>query len=401
MRLVLTEACRYYEISLFCAFVQATEDAPCVRTMRQAGAIPLGVSNVSELCMWMESSNKIYGRTNNPYHPGRMVGGSSGGEGCTQAAAASAFGIGSDVGGSIRMPSFFNGIFGHKGSSGAVDNRGQLPVAGPIVDTFLSTGPMCRFAGDLMPIFKLLTGPKKAKELKLDEPVDVKKVRFFYQTDDGGNPLIAPVHKDLKQAQSKLVRILQETLQVTVRKVQIKEFKESHMIWSHKMSSDTNSRSFASEMAEGRGEVNAWLELAKWFCFKSTNHTFPAIGLALLDKAITPNDPDHQKFLALCDDLRRELDDLLGDDGVLIYPSHSNPALYHGQPLLRPFNFAYTGIFNVTGNPVTQVPLGLGEWGVPLGVQIVGARGQDRLTLAVAAQVEKLCGGWIPPTGVA
>ena len=84
--------------------------------MKSAGCIMLAVTNVSELCLWMESSNKVYGRTLNPYHRGRTVGGSSGGEGCVLTAAASVVGVGSDVGGSIRMPAFFCGIYGHKGT---------------------------------------------------------------------------------------------------------------------------------------------------------------------------------------------------------------------------------------------------------------------------------------------
>lgn len=74
-----------------------------------------------------ESHNRVHGRTSNPYDTNRIVGGSSGGEGCIQAAAASAFGLGSDIGGSIRMPSFFNGIFGHKPSKFIVSNEGQYP----------------------------------------------------------------------------------------------------------------------------------------------------------------------------------------------------------------------------------------------------------------------------------
>ena len=76
---------------------------------------------------------KVYGRTNNPYHNGRIPGGSSGGEAANLAAAGSPFGIGSDVGGSIRMPAFFNGIFGHKPSTGLVSNKGQIPVATGII----------------------------------------------------------------------------------------------------------------------------------------------------------------------------------------------------------------------------------------------------------------------------
>ncbi len=91
---------------------------------------------------------------------------------------------------------------------------------------------------------------------------------------------------------------------------------------------------------------------------------------------------------------------LLGDDGVLLYPSNSTPALYHHQALLRYANFQYTGVINMLGLPSTQCPLGLGSWGVPLGIQIVGAKKRDRLCLALALEVEKMAGGWVPPSGV-
>lgn len=96
--------------------------------------------------------------------------------------------------------------------------------------------------------------------------------------------------------------------------------------------------------------------------------------------------------------MSEELNLILGDDGILLFPSHSTPAPYHGQAILKPFNFSYTGIFNVLGNPVTQVPLGLGNCGVPLGIQVVAGRNHDRLTLAVAQELENLFGGWVPPS---
>ena len=115
-----------------------------VAAMKEAGGIMLGVTNVSELCMWMESDNKVYGRTCNPYHTGRTVGGSSGGEGCVVSAGGSPWGIGSDVGGSIRIPAFFNGIFGHKPSAGIVDNSGHVPQArGIINDVYLGLWLLC------------------------------------------------------------------------------------------------------------------------------------------------------------------------------------------------------------------------------------------------------------------
>uniref|UniRef100_A0A803V9W8 Amidase domain-containing protein n=1 Tax=Ficedula albicollis TaxID=59894 RepID=A0A803V9W8_FICAL len=103
--------------------VIAASDAAVVSRLKQAGAIPLGVTNCSELCMWYESSNRVYGRTNNPYDLQRIVGGSSGGEGCALAAACSVVGVGSDIGGSIRMPAFFNGVFGHKPTTGRLAAR--------------------------------------------------------------------------------------------------------------------------------------------------------------------------------------------------------------------------------------------------------------------------------------
>src|SRR5690606_38479755 len=92
-----------------------------------------------------------------PYDQARIVGGSSGGEGAIVAAAASPFGLGSDIGGSIRMPSFFNGIFGHKPTVGIIDNTGAFPV--PENDSalaMLTPGPMARYAEDLMPLLKVM-----------------------------------------------------------------------------------------------------------------------------------------------------------------------------------------------------------------------------------------------------
>ena len=96
--------------------------------------------------------------------------------------------------------------------------------------------------------------------------------------------------------------------------------------------------------------------------------------------------------------LSEELDNILGDDGVLLYPSHSTPAPYHGQTFIKCCNFSYTSIFNVLGNPVTQVPLGLGSWGVPLGIQVVAAKNKDLNCIAVAEKLEQLFGGWVPPS---
>ena len=103
-------------------------------------------------------------------------------------------------------------------------------------------------------------------------------------------------------------------------------------------------------------------------------------------------------FIKMVERLREELNLLLGNHGVLIYPSHSTPAPYHGQPIVKNVNFAYTAIFNILGNPVTQVPLGLGSSGVPLGVQVVAGLNMDRLCIAVEGEAERIFGGWVSPS---
>ncbi|KAK6013430.1 hypothetical protein OSTOST_21252 [Ostertagia ostertagi] len=97
--------------------------------MEAAGAILIAVTNVPEACYWVETSNGIYGQTKNPYDTRRSVGGSSGGEGALISAAGSVIGIGSDIGGSIRIPSFMNGIFGMKNTPGMITARVSENVA--------------------------------------------------------------------------------------------------------------------------------------------------------------------------------------------------------------------------------------------------------------------------------
>ena len=93
--------------------------------------------------------------------------------------------------------------------------------------------------------------------------------------------------------------------------------------------------------------------------------------------------------------LRAKLDNLLGEDGVILYPSGRGVAPRHGPT--APLNFRFFGIFNALELPVTQVPLGLSAEGLPLGVQVVAGRGGDHLTIAVALELERALGGWVPP----
>ncbi|XP_065576083.1 fatty-acid amide hydrolase 2-like isoform X2 [Artemia franciscana] len=345
--------------------MRAKKDAHTVAILRKAGAIPLANTNVSELCMWWESSNNVHGRTNNAYDQNRIVGGSSGGEACLQSAAASPMGMGSDIGGSIRMPCFFNGVFGHKASTGIVSNHGQEPEAMGDLDTFMSTGPIVRNAVDLMPLFKLLAGPNVSK-LQLDKKVDLSQIKIYYMEHDGGFPFCSKVDSDIKDAIQRAI---------------------GHFRCAYNIKAS-------------RGSVNLYWELCKWFVGMSEN-TLPSLGLGLSEIFKRElNHPETQKFLSMCNDLKREFQALLGDNGIFMYPTHPTAAPYHNQPLCRPFNFSYTAIFNVLGLPATQVPMGIGQNGVPVGLQVVGALYMDHLTIAAACELEKSFGGWVSPSKI-
>ncbi|CAH1799494.1 unnamed protein product [Owenia fusiformis] len=371
------------------------EDAPVVANIRQSGAIPLGVTNTSELCMWLESANWVYGRTKNAYDTTRLVGGSSGGEGSLISAAGSVFGLGSDIGGSIRMPAFFNGIFGHKPTHGVVPNEGQFPNADSAIQEYLlCTGPLCRYADDLEPMLKVMAGDG-VKKLKLGTEVDLSKIKVYSIAENGGL-LESSVEYDLRHAQKQVESYFKNDLQVPVENVVIKQLRHSLAIWASKMSEGDEKQTFCELMGSGT-HLNCWLELLKHMIGKST-HTLPAICLGMVEIfGKLPNDKV-VRLNAIAEELKQEINDLLGDNGILLYPTHPKVTYYHNEPLVYPFNFPYTGIMNVLGFPVTQVPLGLGSKGQPLGLQVVGGYHNDHLTLAVARQLEKAFGGWVPPS---
>ncbi|XP_070787167.1 fatty-acid amide hydrolase 2-A-like, partial [Enoplosus armatus] len=208
--------------------VTATVDAPAVALLKRAGAIPLGVTNTSEMCMW--SHNHLHGITNNPYDLERIPGGSSGGEGSILGGAGAVIGVGSDIGGSIRMPCFFNGIFGHKTTPGVVSFENQYPPCSGRHKEYISNGPMCRYAEDLLPMLSIMAGPK-AHMLSLNTKVDLKKLRFFTIPHDGGSTVTYPVSKELMEIQRKVVERLEADLGVKVQEARFPELRYGFQIW--------------------------------------------------------------------------------------------------------------------------------------------------------------------------
>lgn len=369
----------------------AGEDAVTVARLRRAGSIVLGVTNVSELCMWMESNNRVYGRTGNPYDPTRTCGGSSGGEGAIIGAGGTPYGLGADIGGSIRMPAFFNGVFGHKPTGGLVPNAGQHPSATPGIEEFVCTGPIARRAEDLYPLLRVLLGDdERAERLRDPATVDVGSLTVFRVEDHGRHA----AHPELLLAEERAAAAL-SARGAKVRRASLPGLRQALEIWGSTIG-DAGGPTFSELLGEG-APIPAGRELARWAVGRSP-HTLPALALAMAEKLQKVVSKEHtRRFVDAGRRMAGEVAEMLGPDGVLLFPPHPLPAPRHGRPLLRPFRWVYTGIFNILKLPVTAVPAGLSSEGLPLGVQVAAAPGNDHVTLAAALELERALGGWTPP----
>src|SRR5579872_5357940 len=193
----------------------AHSDAPLVSRLRQAGAIVLGMTNTPELLMAWETDNLLYGRTNNPWDLTRTAGGSSGGEAAAIAAGCSAGGVGSDGGGSIRVPAHFCGICGLKPTPGRIPATGHFPQSvGPFALLGV-VGPMARTVADLKLLFEVMQGPDtgdpSAAPVSMRWPEFsnahvapdvhvVNRPRIGYFEDDGRTPVTSETHDAVKKA---------------------------------------------------------------------------------------------------------------------------------------------------------------------------------------------------------
>jgi fatty acid amide hydrolase 2 len=373
----------------------ASEDAPVTRLLKDSGAICVGITNVPETTFWYDSNNTIFGRTNNPYDLTRIPGGSSGGQAAILAAAGSVFGNGGDAAGSIRLPSYFCGIFGHKATPATIDRSMLYPPVGSYREKFLSFGPMCRYAADLVPMFKVMAGKEKIARynLRLDLPVDLKSMKVFYMTETN-DPMASPMDKELKESLVQVVKHF-ESIGCKVQRVTIPQLRHSLAIFLENMKSpDLPSQS--ETMTDFNGKVNLGSEILK-ACFSRSNHTSSCLLFVALQELILGKN-QNERFVRMREELKQDLEEMLMDDGIFLYPTLNEAAIKHKTTVLKCSNPAiYTGIFSVLEMPVTQCPIGLNSQGLPKGLQIVTAPYQDRLSLAAAAEVERIFGGWVPP----
>lgn len=387
--------------------VRAKEDAECVKLMKEAGAIIIATTSIPEVNKWQETRNNLIGNTNNPFDTRRTAGGSSGGEAALIAAAASPFGIGTDIGGSIRMPTYYCGLFGHKGTVKIVNTRGVTERTGKEEHTMVVAGPITRYAKDLLPLFKVLAGPKNCADLKLNSPVDLTKLKYYY-IDESGDIRCTPMSGECKSAMKKVVSHFERLTNESVKKVTLPGTEYTSKMWRYWMTQEP--AIFNTLLGNGK-RLNPYVELVKKILGQS-DYTWGAI-YSLVDELL-PQEKE-KKMREVTKVCEEALETLLGDDGILFYPSYPRTATFHYAPLIQIYNFSYWALWNVLKNPATQVrsllsgllqlqeqfsfqvPLGLDSNGMPLGIQIVATKNRDLHCMKVAEEIEKALGGFVPP----
>lgn len=364
---------------------RSTETAPAAAGLVAAGAVPLGVTNTSELCLWIESENRVYGRTNNSYDPSRIAGGSSGGEGAAVGSGGSPIGLGSDIGGSIRLPAFFNGVFGHKPSPGLVSNDGMYPNTDGEAGRLLAVGPLARRALDLAPVLRAIAVP--GAQLGDPDAVSLRGLRVLVTIPPGR----APASRELLGARERAAGAL-AALGADLERSPIRSVHRALDLYLAALSDGAGTSVREVLEQAGTRPPGALAALRR-----GSPHTV-ATRILLAVERLNARMPQGRtrRAVAAGHSFARELSDAIGP-GVLLHPPFVRAAPRHGRTVGRPWVIAHMAIFNLAGLPVTQVPLGLDRRGLPLGVQVAGAAGNDHVTIAVAAALERVFGGWVPP----
>ena len=344
-------------------------------TAKQAGAILLGKTNTPDLTLAFETDNLVYGRTNNPFDVTRTPGGSSGGAASIVAAFGSPLDIGSDTGGSIRVPSHFCGIVGHKPTSGRVPRTGHIiDYAGP-AESLTHIGPLARHVDDAALALSIIAGPDgidphiPAVPLGDHRKVAVRELRVAYFIGLGS---LRPTRETATALQN-AVGIL-EKAGCKSRSVEIPDGDRIYETYTGLMWSDGGA-------AIGR-------ILAKWGTMESP--LFDRIRQAVAEPAGAVTERFER-----WDRWRSRMLALFEKFDVMICPVYVGPAPLHGT-FERP-SAGYTQAFDLTGWPSTVIRAGTSPEGLPIGVQCVAHPWREDISLAVARHLEQALGPWPGP----
>jgi len=358
------------------AGVVGETDAPLVSRLRKAGAILLGVTNTPELLMAWETDNLLYGRTNNPYDLSRTAGGSSGGEAAAIASGCSAGGVGSDGGGSIRVPAHFCGIGGLKPTPGRIPATGHFPQSvGPFALLGV-VGPMARTVADLKLLFEAMKGPDIGEPSAAPVPIssldqsELKRVRIGYFEDDGRTPITAETRDAVRRAATAL-----RDAGFEVEPFRPEGLEKARQLWwqffgvAGDMLLGPMIRGHESELSPILREFSTWVAAEN-----------PHTAQTLLDTWIER------------DLVRMQVFEQMEKFPVLLCPVAAVPAFRHGERHWQVEGksvqyldaWSYCEWFNLLGMPAASVPVTLSPEGLPIGIQIVSRPWQEEVVLSLA-----------------
>ena len=379
------------------------DDAPPVARLRQAGAIILGKTNLPTLASGIQSNNPVFGRTNNPWDRERTPGGSSGGAAAAISAGLSYLELGSDIGGSIRIPSHFCGVYGLKASGGRVTGKGHLaspkqlllpPGWEPLLQ-LASIGPIARSIDDLRLSLSIIAEPT-TPPLEPAVKRSISDLHIAWTDDFGGVPLTEDSRNLMRDLAVKL-----EHAGCHVEKHDTANF-DYQEAWN------------VSGVCLGAINTQFQTRFTQWI--RRLSGPFLSIG--------GPRDPLRQGLYAgmsantrrVRETLKRremlieQLEGFLGTWDAWLCPVFPGPAFTHRAPNAPievddqqmpqlSANLLHSIIFNLTGHPVVTVPIGQSSQGLPIGIQVVGRRWQEMALLNVAEQIAAHTPGYQEPPG--
>jgi amidase len=383
----------------------AGEDALSIFRVKQAGGVILGKTNVPVGLADWQSYNEIYGTTSNPFDLGRTPGGSSGGSSAALAAGYGPLSLGSDIGGSLRVPAFHCGVYAHKPTYNIVPPRGHIPPPFPPIpmERDLSViGPMARSAADLTLLLDVIAGPDPLDNgvgyrLALPPPRHTALKDFRVLVIDS-DPLL-PADKDVRGAIETLAgNLTRSGVSVARHSPLLPDFAESSRLYMRMLMGFLGAFFLPEAIAGARAG------LANLAADDSSLTAERLRGITQSHRDWVLDDGARARLRAQWRELFRSFD-------AVICPIMPTPAYPHdhsepqdsrripidGKDYVYPDQLAWPGIATLPGLPATAIPLGLTAQGLPVGVQIVGPWLEDRTPLKLAELIEREFGGFVPP----
>jgi amidase len=357
-------------------FVPARDAAVAAR-LRAAGAILLGKTNTPELTMSFETANPVHGSTRNPYDPSRSSGGSSGGACALVALGGAAFDVGSDTGGSIRLPAHFCGVAGLKPTSGRVPRTGHaIGPHGP-TEWLTQLGPIARSAADLQLVLEQIAGPDPGDPACVPAPlldpaaVELRGLRVALHLENG----VVPPAPEVAGVVESAARAL-ERAGARVREARPPDLEHTLALYS------------IIAIDGGQGLRRILRECGTDLSRSSLSHL-------RAERAPTPG--QQAMLFEAVGRFRVGVLAFMQDHDLILCPPNARSATPPGSERANLRDYTYTMAWNLTGQPAAVVRAGADRAGLPIGAQLVARPWREDVALAAALCVERELGGWQPP----